>query len=179
MIEPRYGTLQMLLADRIFAVPPYQRFFSWGPDQLEDLFNDLRQLDARPKTQHHFMATLVSLRTDESHTIGANNFHVHDIVDGQQRLTTLLILLKCIEHALPEGSDDRDDLARVLVKRDGRLALNQSNNPNDAVFSHFLREGALLPPEQMHTHADALLAAAIRGCLDFVRRWAGDNGPLG
>jgi uncharacterized protein with ParB-like and HNH nuclease domain len=33
-------------------------------------------------------------------------------VDGQQRLTTLIILLKCIELALAKNSDDRDDLAK-------------------------------------------------------------------
>ncbi len=66
MIEPRYGVLQTLFADRVFRIPHYQRFYSWQTRQREDLFNDLRKLAEGGQDQHHFMATIVCHRTAET-----------------------------------------------------------------------------------------------------------------
>jgi hypothetical protein len=59
MIQPTYGVLQTLFADRVFRIPHYQRFYSWHTRQRQDLFSDLRKLAAQNADQHHFMATLV------------------------------------------------------------------------------------------------------------------------
>src|SRR5438874_1461324 len=125
MIEPRYGLLQSLFADRVFRIPHYQRFYSWGNRQREDLFSDIRKLATQEGDQHHFMATLVCYKTPETKSVGASQYRIYDIVDGQQRMTTLIILLKCIELAMPKSSDDRNDLAKILVKRDGHLIFLQ------------------------------------------------------
>jgi hypothetical protein len=66
MIEPRYGVLQTLFADRVFRIPHYQRFYSWQKRQRDDLFSDLRKLADRGEGQHHFMATIVCQRTAET-----------------------------------------------------------------------------------------------------------------
>jgi len=96
MIQPTYGVLQTLFADRVFRIPHYQRFYSWRNRQRQDLFSDLRKLATQAEDQHHFMATLVCYRTPETKSVGANQYRVYDIVDGQQRLTTLIILLKWV-----------------------------------------------------------------------------------
>src|ERR1700693_2019997 len=141
MIDPRYDTLQVLFADRVFRIPAYQRFYSWQPKQRDDLFSDLIKLAKRPEDQHHFMATIVGHRTAEIMPIGTAQYRLYDVVDGQQRLTTLILLLKCIELDLPDDSDDRKDLRRILVKRDGLLILLQTNNVNAHIFNRFIREG--------------------------------------
>jgi Protein of unknown function DUF262 len=51
MIEPRYGVLQTLFADRVFRIPHYQRFYSWQKRQREDLFADIRKLAREPTTR--------------------------------------------------------------------------------------------------------------------------------
>jgi uncharacterized protein with ParB-like and HNH nuclease domain len=119
MIEPRYAVLQTLFADRVFRIPHYQRFYSWQKRQRDDLFGDLRKLAASGEDQHHFMATVVCHKTDETKNIGMVQYRVYDVVDGQQRLTTLILLIKSIEMALPETSESRKDLAKTLVKSDG------------------------------------------------------------
>jgi uncharacterized protein with ParB-like and HNH nuclease domain len=67
------------------------------------------------------MATIVCHRTAETKDVGAVQYRIYDVVDGQQRLTTLILLLKSIELALPEAPEDRKDLAKTLVKRDGNV----------------------------------------------------------
>ena len=134
MIEPRYNNLSLLFANRVFRIPQYQRFYIWHPKQRSDLFNDLRKLIKGPGDQHHFMATIVCHRTPTTFPIGTANYQLSDVVDGQQRLTTLIILLKCIELALPAESDDRADLTKILVKRDQLLILLQTNNANEHIF---------------------------------------------
>lgn len=171
MIDPRYDTLQVLFADRVFRIPPYQRFYSWRTKQREDLFTDLIKLANRPEDQHHFMATIVCHKTKEIMPIGTAQYRLYDVVDGQQRLTTLILLLKCIELALPQGSDDRTDLGRILVKRDGHLILLQTNNANAYIFNRFIREGITPQKPEMHTHSDYTLSSAIEGCSKFLKRW--------
>jgi hypothetical protein len=171
MIDPRYDTLQVLFADRVFRIPPYQRFYSWQIKQREDLFTDLIKLANRPEDQHHFMATIVCHRTAEIMPIGTAQYRLYDVVDGQQRLTTLILLLKCIELELPVGSEDRMDLGRILVKRDGHLILLQTNNANAYIFNKFIREGIRPQKAELHTHSDTTLANAIDSCMRFLKKW--------
>jgi hypothetical protein len=171
MIQPTYGVLQTLFADRVFRIPHYQRFYSWHSRQRQDLFSDLRKLAGQAENQHHFMATIVCYRTPETKSVGASQYRVYDIVDGQQRLTTLIILLKCIELALPPESEDRKELAKILVKRDGHLILLQTNNANERIFNRFIREGTQPTEGDLQIHSDFNLASAIKECARFVEEW--------
>jgi len=109
MIEPKYVTLQQLFSNRVFRIPHYQRFYSWKNKQREDVFSDLLKLVAGNSDDHHFMATIVCYRTPEIKESGTTEYRVHDIVDGQQRLTTLIIILKCIQLRLKkEGREYKE-----------------------------------------------------------------------
>jgi Protein of unknown function DUF262/Protein of unknown function (DUF1524) len=167
MIEPRYAVLQTLFADRVFRIPQYQRFYSWQKRQREDLFGDLRKLATSGEDQHHFMATIVCHKTEETKNIGMVQYRVYDVVDGQQRLTTLILLIKSIELALPESSESRKDLAKTLVKSDGHLILLQTNNANEFLFNRYIRDGIAPSANEIQTHSDRNLAGAIRECKQF------------
>lgn len=176
MIQPTYGVLQTLFADRVFRIPHYQRFYSWQNRQRDDLFSDIRKLAGQGQDNHHFMATLVCFRTPETKSIGMNQYRIYDIVDGQQRLTTLIILLKCIELALPEHSPDRIELAKILVKRDGHLILLQTNNANQHIFNRFLRDGVRPAKKDLQIQSDYHLSKAIIECEKFVKEWKKGEG---
>jgi Protein of unknown function DUF262/Protein of unknown function (DUF1524) len=171
MIEPRYSVLQGLFAERVFRIPHYQRFYSWTTRQRDDLWSDIEKLATRADDQHHFMATLVCHRTNETKSIGASKYGIFDIVDGQQRMTTLILLLKCIERAMAPESEDRKELAKILVKRDGHLILLQTNNVNEHIFNSFIRDGKLPKEEDLETHSDINLADGISECGEFVKQW--------
>ncbi len=159
----------------MFRIPHYQRFYSWQAKQRQDLFSDLRKLGDRGNDNHHFMATVVCHRTAEVTPVGSKEYRLYDIVDGQQRLTTLILILKCIEQALDAGSEERTELARTIVKRDGHLILLQTNNANEHIFNAFLREGRKPAKDDVRTHADQNLYCAIGECATFVEKWASER----
>ncbi len=181
MIEPKYLTLRGLFTDRVFRIPEYQRFYSWKTKQRTDLFEDIERLVERPSDDHHFMATVVCYRTQETTTEGMVEYRLYDVVDGQQRLTTLIILLKCVFLDLERDSlndEERAELGKLLVKRDSNLVLLQSNNANQQIFNQFLRAGRYPSDEDMVTAADRNLASAIKDCEKFVLKWKTESGSL-
>jgi len=77
--------LKRIFNERFFRVPDYQRGYSWGDQQLRDLWRDIRILDAN---RGHYAGVLSVKEAKE-----AGEIHV---VDGQQRLATLVILIQTI-----------------------------------------------------------------------------------
>lgn len=89
-VRPEYLTLDQLLSNRLFCIPDYQRAYSWQKGHRTDMFDDIEKLRNESENSFHFMATIVGLRRGEKR-ISTNRYHVIDIVDGQQRITTLVV----------------------------------------------------------------------------------------
>jgi len=177
MIEPKYFTLNTLFADRVFRIPQYQRFYSWRKKQRDDLFNDLDDLYKKGGDRHHFMATIVCYRTGERKPVKSVDYNLFEIVDGQQRITTLILLLKAIQLNMKDD-DVTKDIARILVKDDDNLLLLQTNNVNQKLFNKYLREGIAPDKDDIKTHADQNLYSAIREVNEFLARWINQGRDL-
>lgn len=92
-------TLQQFFAgDKLLTIPHYQRDYAWGIRNIEDLFNDIQE-SIETNTTHYIGTFILSKKDDEKE---------FKIVDGQQRLTTLYILLTLLIKGL-------DDEARRLA----------------------------------------------------------------
>ena len=170
--HPYYFTLDELLSKRLFRIPPYQRAYSWHRKQRSDMFNDIKNLEGTPDS-FHFMATVVGLRR-ESRLIGADRYNVIEVVDGQQRLTTLVLLLKAIEQKLKcSQQDDAQDLQRILVKgNDLDLILLQTNHDSGHYCADYLRLGEAPAVSDAQTLADKELLSAIHECQSFIEdKW--------
>ncbi|MDW8368620.1 MAG: DUF262 domain-containing protein [Geminicoccaceae bacterium] len=101
-IRPEYVTFAKLLHHRVFRIPEYQRAYSWTEEQRNDLFDDIEHASA-PESgdfREHFMATIVIRATGKKIRDGMDEYRVCHLVDGQQRLTTLVLLLRAIAQAL-------------------------------------------------------------------------------
>lgn len=177
MIEPKYQTLNGLFSDRVFRIPKYQRFYSWEHKQRDDLFGDIRELAKKGEDRHHFMATIVCFRTHDVKPVGSLEYRTYDIVDGQQRLTTLILILKAIQKRLDEG-DEKNDISKILVKGDGNLLLLQTNNSNQRLLNDYLKHGKQPTKDQIKTFADRNLRSAIQDCERFVESWMEECGNL-
>ena len=86
----------------VYHIPPYQREYSWSKDQWDALFDDLLEEDAG---DGHFLGTIICVNATEE----ATSQTVLELVDGQQRMSTLSLLLLAIYRQLKARSDDFDE----------------------------------------------------------------------
>lgn len=177
-LNPLHLKVAALLQGRLFRIPEYQRAYSWGTRQRIDLFDDIKEVSRSGR--EHFMATVVALARD-TRAIGADEYRTVELVDGQQRITTLIILLKAIEKSLsvedPVQEKVKRETRELLVKSDEHsLILLQTNHDSSNVFTKYIRTGEI-DAQPAITAADANLVSAARECEGFVRAWAKDK-PL-
>ncbi|MBR3699550.1 MAG: DUF262 domain-containing protein [Bacteroidales bacterium] len=122
--------------NRRFIVPRFQRDYSWDVEQWDDLWQDIETM--REEHDEHYMGYLVLQTNDEK---------TYYIIDGQQRFTTILLLIyaaiKSIEKQIAKGVDVEDNKRRcetlktlyigkedpVSLDYDNLLTLNRNNNP--------------------------------------------------
>jgi uncharacterized protein with ParB-like and HNH nuclease domain len=99
---------------RSFRIPAYQRGYSWEEDQRKDLLKDIEY--GMSGDYSHYTGTLVAVK--KSSIIQDNeHFETFEIVDGQQRLTTLIILLSCMAHAFKRvDTTAPEDLRRYFIE---------------------------------------------------------------
>jgi uncharacterized protein with ParB-like and HNH nuclease domain len=107
-IDANEISLQDLLikSSEIFKLPLYQRPYAWTKDQWTDLLEDILSL---PKDGSHFFGAIVVVPTQEPNQ-GIKSFYV---IDGQQRLATILIWLSAIRDKMKEKNDG---LAKFINK---------------------------------------------------------------
>ncbi len=87
------------LTGTIFSIPVYQRNYTWEEENCEKLLQDIVGISQNKKT--HFMGSItyiLHLIDDEKSLRKLQEFV---IIDGQQRITTLMLLLKAIETKIP------------------------------------------------------------------------------
>jgi hypothetical protein len=181
-IQPQYLTFSKLLDGRLFQIPEYQRAYSWTSREREDLFNDIKRTHAKGSDEGHFMAAVVCLRRKKQ-VLGTDEFFVMEVVDGQQRLTTLIILLNAIKLELNNEKKTEAKLAvelgNLLVKPEGdELLLLQTNHDSSHHFANFLWEGKAPPSDTASTLADREILKAIEECRAFVSDWQIGAGSL-
>lgn len=122
--------------NRRFVVPKFQRDYSWDTEQWDDLWQDIETMVN--DHDEHYMGYLVLQTKDNK---------CYNIIDGQQRFTTVLLLvyaaIKCIETLIQQGVDEEENLRRVknlkllymgkedpvTLMYDNLLTLNRNNNP--------------------------------------------------
>jgi len=94
--------IQELFAGKVFEVPDYQRAFSWEQDpQLEDFWNDIKEA-MQTRTEHYWgTVTLRSTGKCIECEKAGTPFKVFEIVDGQQRITTIYLFLLALSRKKP------------------------------------------------------------------------------
>lgn len=93
MTMEQLQTVQDIFSDKLLRVPDYQRGYSWEKKQWDDLLDDI---DLIEQGQEHYTGTLVLHKSDNDKKFqdeSGREMEIYDIVDGQQRLTTIVLLL--------------------------------------------------------------------------------------
>ena len=109
------GTLlslnQLLHNDWLFEIPIFQRAYAWEEENLRDLWDDLYYLGDR----EHYFGTILVKKADKTTEAGLKTFDHFEVIDGQQRLTTTIILLRELISQIKEfGDEETSDQASKL-----------------------------------------------------------------
>jgi len=160
-ITPNSLTVNQLLSEtnEQYVIPPYQRRYSWERKQVTDFIDDIRLLD---ETDSHLLGSIVCLAGP--HTAGINTL---ELVDGQQRLTTIAIILHCLqERTLADGKHkESNDILNLLYA----TAYGQEARPKvslDSLDSDLFRR--LSKGDQGDAPTNERLAAAFATCRDWI-----------
>ncbi len=108
------NTIEWLAEDSTtIVVPVYQRQYRWDIGGCEQLLSDVRAVAREDSSHRHFIGSILSAADDSE----ADTDLV--LIDGQQRITTLMLLVAALRHAV-QDSDPllAADLDRVLVRAD-------------------------------------------------------------
>src|SRR6186713_942444 len=117
-------TLSKLFTECIYRIPDYQRGYSWVSDHLRDFWLDLELLAG---DQRHYTGVLTlelvpqerwRLWQDDKWIIESRHYRPYHVVDGQQRLTTVIVLIQCIlERAANNGIEQLNYTATADIRR--------------------------------------------------------------
>lgn len=171
-IEPKLkkiGDYLKLEEDTVFTIPEYQRAYSWGIDNCDKLWQDINDFVESESKDRYFFGTIIINCQDNDTKYG--------LIDGQQRTTTFLLLLKAllvrINIAIERTASDGDSasLCRGLQERRRRImgilykaeTEDISDKPDAAKDAEICRRGIILENfsinEQYKTELSTILQA--------------------
>lgn len=180
------NTYRKLLGNGLtYRIPRFQRDYSWTEDEWEDLWDDILETIRKGGEQAHYMGYLVLQSRDEK---------LFDVIDGQQRLTTLSIIVLAVLRGLKRLVDVDNDAERnerrmtqirqtyigyldpiTLVAR-SKLSLNRNN---DHYYQTYLVPLAPLPQRGFRASEHALRKAFAwfdRRVQEHCEKTGGDAG---
>ena len=130
---------------RTFYIPVYQRNYDWKKMQCLTLFKDIEAIAISENRSSHFMGTIVYVEGESNAT-----FRAFTVIDGQQRLTTIMILLKAIVDSVDDIDLKEDIFESYLINRRCPETLRIKLRPmkEDAVNFQRLIDGQIDDMEQ-------------------------------
>lgn len=171
-IEPKLkkiGDYLKLEENTVFTIPEYQRAYSWGIDSCDKLWQDINDFVESESKDRYFFGTIIINCQDNDTKYG--------LIDGQQRTTTFLLLLKAllvrINIAIERTASDEDSasLCRGLQERRRRImgilykaeTEDISDKPDAAKDAEICRRGIIFENfsinEQYKTELSTILQA--------------------
>ncbi|MER5633473.1 DUF262 domain-containing protein [Streptomyces nitrosporeus] len=169
---------KVFCSDYDFRIPDYQRPYAWQPEQAQQLLSDLEEALLRGDGEPYFLGSLVLVK-DSAATAA-------DVIDGQQRLTTLTILLAVLRD-LAQQPDVVTNLVAMIsepgntvlgLKAKPRLTLR----PRDADFfhQHVQTAGSVpvllqLNPHNLRSDAQRAVQANAKVLHDALSSWSDEQ----
>src|SRR5690606_6000225 len=105
----------------LFRVPKYQRSYAWDKEEIEDFLNDIKNCFEKRKAGtpiNHFFGGIVSVEKNVKGTINQKEF---ELVDGQQRTATFVLLaasiIKIYQELLNEAQTNADEKNSEIIQK--------------------------------------------------------------
>ena len=139
-------------SDKRFVIPVYQRNYDWKTENCKQLYDDLIKVIRRGR-KSHFFGSIVSVHND-------GEFNEYLVIDGQQRLTTISLLLLAMYNLMKNGvlTPEKGNLAEKIYKTylidewqddDTRIKLKPVKNDRNAFGKLFDEESEHIPDSNL------------------------------
>ena len=128
---------QLLDGAKQFIVPIFQRDYSWGTKHCQQLWNDIMRVGSDPVSRAHFLGSVVYIAAEDNQAAIPRWL----LIDGQQRITTVTLLLTALrdrlekepgeDEALPSPEEVEDRFLRNRHgkgERKSKLMLRRTDN---------------------------------------------------
>jgi len=122
----------------VFNIPEYQRAYAWGKNQLSDFVEDIQN---QKEDRSYFLGTVLFEEKGLE-----KNYEIIDIVDGQQRITTVIIFMYVLIQRLKDEASNDDELEDIdllyetYVKHKKQFKLRALDEDNDFFHSYIIGE---------------------------------------
>lgn len=124
-------TIKEIFQAEGYSIPNYQRDYAWKDKNFKDLWENLEEaIEYNKKGQGHFIGTMVVAKNED-------NKKLYDIIDGQQRTTTIFMLLHVL--ASEQNEKDKQETRKYLYQKGG---LKLEVAPQNQSFFKALLEAA-------------------------------------
>lgn len=179
--------LQTLFNNSLFRIPDYQRGYSWGTQQLEEFWSDLTSIFINQK-HYTGMISKRLIPLSELYTrkdkyknevwLAEAGYNVYEVVDGQQRLTTIIILINeilayCKKNDIKEINgitlDELQEKYMFKVKAGAIVRTYKfgytEDNPSDKYFKNKILED----PECKETVEETFYTQKLTNAKNFFK----------
>ncbi|GAA7427310.1 hypothetical protein ID0988_12140 [Helicobacter pylori] len=157
--------------EKQFVIPIYQRLYSWKKEQCKQLWDDIVKTGKNDKIEGHFIGSIVFVH-DGIYTTNHNDLL---IIDGQQRLTTITLLLIALRDHL---NDEDEFLEKFSHQKIQNRYLINSDEKGDKKFKLFLSEpdrDTLLSLIDKDRKKPKELSLRIEENFGLFKEWIGKN----
>jgi hypothetical protein len=145
-------TMEGLFTNAQYVIPIYQRNYAWGEVEVEQLIQDIYDQSLQAKDKNYYLGSLVVfLRPKQLN----DTSDVYETIDGQQRHTTLSILLAVLKNKF---SCSLDTIKQVNLYFDSRL---KSQNTIQALYAHGKKDHLIIEQESAMLDAYSIASAYL------------------
>jgi hypothetical protein len=130
-------TLPHFFNQRVYSIPDYQRGYSWQEEHVKALLQDL--VNAHQLDNTHFTGTITIHRQPEDVRIGLSSYQHFHLVDGQQRFTTIVLVMAYLIGELKKQAEhqhDAEEKERAYLKNRNHYIFSYAE---DDVANHHFR----------------------------------------
>ena len=135
IVQPQEFTVEQVFNNNEYLIPIYQRNYAWSRFEIEQLLDDINDIDIN-KTKKYYLGNLI---------VNERSINCFEVIDGQQRLTTLFLLLCFLNNqSINEGSlkfEERETSNRTLNFIKAWKARNDKSGYSKNLYSQEIIEG--------------------------------------
>ena len=173
MRDARYISSILTSSDGFFIVPDYHRGYVWQTKQVLQLLNDIDNIKLEKADDYLYLGSIYYLEKRYS-----NNREYNELIDGQQRITTIMLTLKEIIDRVRTDDPKNDNLEKFEMglfdyQDKNRIRLTSKIYDNNNFFRNYITKGII--NRRLSTDINILTSElAIKNAITLIKEYLSD-----